>query len=156
MIKINIFCVGSIKEKFYKDAISEYSKRLSKFVQLNIIETHEEKIQNKSEDEVKNIEASNILKRIKDNDYLILLDLHGKEIDSLELSNRFKNLVDKGVSPINIVIGGTLGLGSELLKRSNERICFSKMTFPHQLMRVILLEQIYRSFKIMNNESYHH
>ncbi len=156
MIKINLYCTGSIKEKYFKDAIDEYSKRISKYATLSIIETQEVKIQKKTEEEVKKIESENALKRLKPNDYVILCDLHGRETNSEGFAGDIEKLLDKGVSPINIIIAGTLGFGELLIKRSNDRICFSQMTFPHQLMRVILLEQLYRSFKIINNENYHH
>lgn len=156
MLKINVYTVGTIKEKFYKDAINEYLKRLSRFALVNIIETPECKIQNGSTKAVLNEEAAHILKRIKDNEFVILVDLHAKEYSSEEFSLYIKNFLDSGTSPISFIIGGTLGLGEELRKRANGKICLSKMTFTHQMCRVILLEQIYRAFKIINNESYHH
>ncbi len=160
MLKINIFCVGTIKENFLKDAILEYKKRLSKYVAINIEEVKEAKIEsfenvnliNKTLDE----EGERILKRINKEDYLILVDLHGREINSEEFAKVLSNLKDGGCSTIDFVIGGTLGLSDKLRKRSNYKLCLSKMTFPHQLTRLILLEQIYRACKINNNESYHH
>ncbi len=160
MLKINIYCVGTIKENFLKDAILEYKKRLSKYVAINIEEVKEAKIEsfenvnliNKTLDE----EGERILKRINKEDYLILVDLHGREINSEEFAKVISNLKDGGCSTIDFVIGGTLGLSDKLRKRSNYKLCLSKMTFPHQLTRLILLEQIYRACKINNNESYHH
>ena len=156
MIKINIFCVGSIKEKFTKDEISEYLKRLSKYADVNIIETKEVPTQNRQIDAVLNEEGENILKRIKDKEVLLLADLHGKEVTSEEFATLIKSLIDQGKSPINFAIGGTMGVSDALRQRSNYKICLSKLTFTHQMTRVILLEQIYRAFKIINNENYHH
>lgn len=160
MLKINIICVGTIKEQFLKDAISEYKKRLSKYASINIEEVKEARIESfdnellikKTLDE----EGERVLKKINKDDYLILVDLHGKEITSTEFAEVMSNLKNKGCSTIDFVIGGTLGLSDQLRNRSNYKLCLSKMTFPHQLTRVILLEQIYRTFKINNNESYHH
>ena len=157
MVHINIVCIGKIKEKYLKDAIDEYSKRLSKYCILNIIELNDEVIPNNASiaDEQKIIEQeSTKLSNALPKGYNILLDLQGKEhtsvdfaqkIDSLQLSN----------STLNFIIGGSLGTSESLRNICQERICFSKMTFPHQLIRVFLLEQIYRSFKINNNEKYH-
>lgn len=160
MLKINIICVGTIKEQYLKDAISEYKKRLSKYASINIEEVKEARIESfdnevlikKTLDE----EGEKVLKKINKDDYLILVDLHGKEITSTEFAEVMSNLKNKGCSTIDFVIGGTLGLSDQLRNRSNYKLCLSKMTFPHQLTRVILLEQIYRTFKINNNESYHH
>ena len=156
MFKINIYAVGEIKEQSFKDIINEYLKRLSKFAEVKIIETKEEKIQGFSEEKVKFNEANNVLKKLKPTDFLILLDLHGKELDSIEFSKYIENFKEKGISPINISIAGTLGFHESLIKRANFRISISKMTFTHQFCRVIILEQLYRAFKIINNESYHH
>ena len=160
MLKINILCVGTIKEIFLKDAILEYKKRLSKYVLINIEEVKEAKIE--SFDNVNLItrtldeEGERILKKINKDDYLILVDLHGEEINSEEFAKILLNLKDNGSSTIDFVIGGTLGLSNKLRERSDYKLCLSKMTFPHQLTRLILLEQIYRACKINNNESYHH
>ena len=156
MIKIKLVTVGTLKEKFLKDAINEYLKRLSRFAKVEIVELEESKIQSKSEEQIKKEEGERILKRIKESDYLILLDLKGEMLSSEELSTKLKNLIDKGVSPLTFVIGGTLGLSEEVRKRANLSISISRMTFTHQMCRVILLEQIYRAFKIINNEEYHH
>ena len=159
MVTINILCVGKIKEKFFREAIEEYSKRLSKYCNLNIIEVGDNKIPDKIneniEKNIKDEEASKILNQIKKDTYLISLDLNGKEYDSIEFSNKLSKLTVEGNSNITFVIGGSLGISNEIIKISKEKICFSKMTFPHQLIRVFLLEQIFRSFKIANGETYH-
>lgn len=158
MIHINIICVGKIKENYLKDAITEYSKRLSKYCKLNIIEVSDEQIPDsvnkKQSDNIKNMEGKKILSNIK-NSYVISLDLKGKQFSSEEFSNKINNISLNYNSSITFIIGGSLGLSEEVLSHSNELICFSKMTFPHQLIRVFLLEQIYRAFKILNNETYH-
>ena len=159
MLSINIICVGKIKENYLKDAISEYSKRLSKYCNLNIIELPDEKLPNqlsqKNIDEVKNTEGNKILAHIKKDSYTICLDLKGKEFSSEEFSAKIDSIALNFNSSINFIIGGTLGLSKDVLEKANEKICFSKMTFPHQLIRVFLLEQLFRAFKISNNETYH-
>lgn len=158
MVKIKVIGVGNIKEKYLKDAINEYVKRLLKYVKLEIIEVKEEEIyKNNSEERVKEIEGERILEKINSNNsYVIGLDLNKKEYDSIEFSKHLSNLINIDLkNEIIFVIGGSLGLGENIKKRLNESITLSKLTFPHQLVRVILLEQIYRSFKIMNNETYH-
>ncbi|MCR5580997.1 MAG: 23S rRNA (pseudouridine(1915)-N(3))-methyltransferase RlmH [Pseudobutyrivibrio sp.] len=158
-MNVKILCVGKIKEKFYRDAVLEYSKRLSKYCSLDIIEVSDEKTtENSSETEIsiiKDKEGERILKHIKEKDYVIALAILGKQQDSVAFSQFIENLGLTGQSNICFVIGGSLGLSDQVLKRSNYQISFSKMTFPHQLMRVILLEQIYRAMRIMNNEPYH-
>lgn len=157
MIHINIVCVGKIKENYLKDAILEYSKRLSKYCKLNIIEITDEPIPNnlseKASNNIKNIEGNKILNYLN-NSYVISLDLKGKQYSSEEFSEKIENISFNN-SNISFVIGGSLGLSKEVLEKSNELICFSKMTFPHQLIRVFLLEQLFRAFKIQNNETYH-
>lgn len=157
MIHINIVCVGKIKENYLKDAILEYSKRLSKYCKLNIIEITDEPIPNnlseKASDNIKNIEGNKILNYLN-NSYVISLDLKGKQYSSEEFSEKIENISFNN-STISFVIGGSLGLSKEVLEKSNELIGFSKMTFPHQLIRVFLLEQLFRAFKIQNNETYH-
>jgi len=159
MLNIHIICVGKIKENYLKDAISEYSKRLSKFCNLNIIEFADEKLPNKLNDsiisEIKNKECNKMMQAIKKDSYTICLDLKGKEFSSEAFSKKIEDIALNFNSSITFVIGGTLGLNEEILSLSNEKICFSKMTFPHQLIRVFLLEQLFRSFKISNNETYH-
>lgn len=158
-MNIKILCVGKIKEKFYRDAISEYSKRLSKYCSLEIVEVNDEKTsENSTENEIniiKDKEGERILKHIKDKDYAIALAIQGKQQDSVAFSKYIENLGITGNSSICLIIGGSLGLSDAVMKRCNDSISFSKMTFPHQLMRVILLEQIYRAMRIMNNEPYH-
>lgn len=159
MVTINILCVGKIKEKFFREAIEEYSKRLSKYCNLNILEVADSKVPDKTSDaienQIKNEEAERMLNALKKDSYLICLDLKGKEYTSPEFSEKISKLTVEGKSNITFVIGGTLGIGDKILNQSAEKICFSKMTFPHQLMRVFLLEQLFRSFKIANKETYH-
>ena len=158
MLNINIICVGKIKEKFFTSAIEEYSKRLSKYCKLEILELPDEKIPDNAnetiENNIKEKECNNILKHLKKDSYIIALDLKGKEYTSVEFSEKLESLSMTN-SKITFIIGGSLGLTDNLLSHCNEKICFSKMTFPHQLIRIFLVEQIYRAFKISNNESYH-
>lgn len=158
MLTINIVCIGKIKEKFFKDAIDEYSKRLSKFCKLNILELPDEKIPDKLnqniENEIKNKECDNIINHIKKDSYIICLDLTGKELSSEQFSKNIEDISMRS-SQITFIIGGSLGLTEKTLKLANQKICFSKMTFPHQLIRVFLLEQLFRAFKISNGETYH-
>lgn len=157
MVHINIVCIGKIKEKYLKDAIDEYSKRLSKYCILNIIELSDEVIPNNASlaDEQKIIEQeSTKLFNALPKGCNILLDLQGKEYTSVDFAQKIYSL-QLANSTLNFIIGGSLGTSDSLRSICQERICFSKMTFPHQLIRVFLLEQIYRSFKINNNEKYH-
>lgn len=156
MIKVKILGVGSIKEKFLKEAINEYLKRLTRFAKVEIIEVDETKIQNKSEEQVKKEEGERLLKRIGQDEFVFLLDLKGELTSSEELAQKINDLMNKGISPLTFVIGGTLGLSEEVRKRANIKLSISKMTFTHQMCRMIVLEQIYRAFKIINNEEYHH
>lgn len=157
MIHINIVCVGKIKESYLKEAILEYSKRLSKYCKLSFVEIDDEQIPNnlntKISENIKVIEGNKILSHIK-NSYVIALDLKGKQYSSEDFSAKLENISLLN-SNITFIIGGSLGLSKEVLQKSNELICFSKMTFPHQLIRVFLLEQLFRAFKIQNNETYH-
>ena len=162
-MKITILCVGKIKEKFYRDAIAEYSKRLSRYCKLDIIEVADEKTPENASDTVENQirekEAERILMRLdkeaKEGAYVFALAIDCREFDSVELSKKIENLGTSGISQIVFLIGGSLGMSENLLKRADCKLSFSKMTFPHQLMRVILLEQVYRSYRIMNGEPYH-
>ncbi len=158
-MKITVLTVGKIKEKFYTAAIDEYSKRLSRYCKLNIIQVADEKtIENSTEKEmdiIKAKEGERILKNIPDDAFVITLEINGKMLDSEELADKINKLGIMGESHIVFVIGGSLGLHKDVSKRANFKLSFSKMTFPHQLMRVILLEQIYRSYRIINNEPYH-
>ena len=159
MSNINIICVGKIKESFFREAIDEYSKRLDSYCSLNIIELKDEKIPNNPSQKecqiIKEKEGNNILSHIKNDTYIICLDLKGNQYTSEEFSQKINNISNNISSSITFIIGGSLGISQNVLKKANESISFSKLTFPHQLFRVILLEQIYRAFKIMNNETYH-
>lgn len=162
MINIKIMCVGKIKEKSLSSLLSEYEKRISKYAKIDIIEVQDEKFdKNLSENDiniVKEKESIKIIERIEklNNPYLIALDLKGDNLDSIEFAKQIEKIPTKGFSTIVFVIGGSLGISSKLLNMANEKICFSSLTFPHQLIRVFLLEQIFRAFKIINNENYHH
>lgn len=159
MMRITVIVVGKLKEKFYSQAIQEFQKRLSAYVKLDIIEIKDEKTNDKAT-ENENIlvlekEAKCILTRIKDDDFVVALAIEGKMLDSVELSTFIDDMMMNRVQNLIFLIGGSLGLHESVLKRANVKLSFSKMTFPHQLMRVILLEQIYRAFKIIKNEPYH-
>ncbi len=158
-MNIKILCVGKIKEKFYRDAIAEYEKRLSRYCKLSIIEVADEKTPDKcSETEeqlIKEKEAARLLSHVKDNDHLIALAIDGKGYDSVSFAGHLEQLAVSGKSNLAFVIGGSLGLHNDILCKCKERLSFSAMTFPHQLMRVILLEQLYRSYRIQNHEPYH-
>ena len=158
-MKITLITVGKIKEKYLKDAISEYSKRLSRYCKLEIIEVADEKTPDNAsqivEDGIRDKEGERILKYVKEAAFVVTLEIKGKLLTSEELADKIETLGIQGTSHIIFIIGGSIGLGNEVLKRSNYALSFSKMTFPHQLMRVILLEQIYRSYRIINQEPYH-
>lgn len=149
---IKLICVGKIKEKYLKEAIDEYKKRLSKYTKLDIIELKD--ITYDDIDKVKKEEGENILKNIKNSDNVIILDINGQELTSLELSKKIESLEQQN-SDLTFIIGGSYGLSEEVKKRANYSLSFSKLTFPHQLFRVVFLEQLYRTYKIRNNESYH-
>lgn len=158
-MKITLLTVGKIKEKYLRDGIGEYFKRLQRYCKLEILEVPDEKTPDKMsatvERQIKSIEGNRIFRYIRDDDYVIALAIDGMMLNSIELSQQIENLGVRGVSHIVFVIGGSLGLSDEVLKRADYRLSFSKMTFPHQLMRMVLLEQIYRSYRIMNHEPYH-
>lgn len=155
-MKITILSVGSIKEKYLKDAITEYAKRLSKYCKLEFISVPDEIIsENSNEEEIKKKEAIKLLAKLPNHSYKIALNLKGEMLTSPELADKISHIFSYYNSHIVLVIGGSLGLGMEILKQMDYHLCFSKMTFPHQLMQVILLEQLYRSFKILNHETYH-
>lgn len=158
-MKITIITVGKIKEKYLKDAIAEYSKRLSKYCKLEIVEVADEKTPDNAsgtmEDAIRSKEAERILKYVKADAYIITLEIQGKQLTSGEMAEKIKRLGVMGTSHIIFIIGGSIGLGKEVLEKSDYALSFSKMTFPHQLMRVILLEQIYRSYRIISGEPYH-
>ena len=156
-MKINLITVGKIKEKYLKDAIDEYKKRLSKFCNLNIIEVNESVAKTENDSNIKKTldeESKEIISKIR-NEYVIVLDIDGKEYSTLELSKKFTDIKLSGVSEISFVVGGSYGLSDSVKKRADLRLSFSKLTFQHQLFRVVLLEQIYRIFKIESNEPYH-
>lgn len=158
-MKITILAVGKIKEAFYRDAVAEFQKRLSRYCKLEIIETADEKTpDHASEPEnarIREIEGERLLKQIRPDAYVAALAIEGTMLDSVAFSEKIRLLGVGGVSHIVFVIGGSLGLSQAVLKRADGMISFSKMTFPHQLMRVILLEQIYRGFRIIHHEPYH-
>lgn len=158
-MKITLITVGKIKEKYLKDAIAEYSKRLSRYCKLEIVEVADEKTPDNAsdtvEDAIRDKEGERILKYIKEDAYVITLEIAGKMLTSEEMAEKIEKLGVQGTSHITFIIGGSIGLSKAILKRSDYALSFSKMTFPHQLMRVILLEQIYRSYRIMNHEPYH-
>lgn len=162
MLNIKIICVGKIKEKSLKDLCGEYLKRLSKYSKIEIIELDDEKLpQNLNVTTIQNIkeiESNKIKDKLEKigKCTIFFLDLKGKEYSSEEFSKKIDTLTTYGTSTLVFVIGGSLGMTDELLNMSQNKICFSKMTFPHQLIRVFLLEQIFRAFKILNNETYHH
>lgn len=158
-VKISIITVGKIKEAYFVNAIKEYTKRLSKYCKLEIIEVPDEKTPDGAsealETQIKAKEGARMEKYIPDSAYVIALAINGKMYDSVEFSRKIEQLGIFGKSQLVFLIGGSLGLDQKLLKRADEQISFSKMTFPHQLMRVILLEQIYRGYRIMKGEPYH-
>lgn len=143
---IKIICVGSLKEQYLKDLINDYLTRISKYHKIELVELKDSDIKK---------ECQEIKKVINKNDYIISLDIKGKMYDSIELEKHIEDLFNKSNSNITFIIGGSYGIDEEIKKMSNELISFSKLTFPHGLFRGMLLEQIYRTFKIMNNESYH-
>ncbi len=158
-MKLTLLTVGKIKEKYLKDAIAEYSKRLSKYCKLEIIEVPDEKTPDQASDTVEQMirdkEGERILKYVREDAFVITLEIHGRQLSSEELADKLEQLGISGKSHIIFIIGGSIGLGKAVLKRSDFALSFSKMTFPHQLMRVILLEQIYRSYRIIQHEPYH-
>ena len=158
-MKITLLTVGKIKEKYLRDGIAEYAKRLGRYCRLEITEVADEKTPDGAsaaeELQIKNTEGERLLRYVRDGDYVIALAIDGKMPDSVELSKKLENLGISGQSSLVFVIGGSLGLSDAVLKRADYRLSFSRMTFPHQLMRMILLEQIYRSFRIMHGEPYH-
>ena len=154
MIEINVISVGNVKEKYLQEMISDYKKRISKYAQIDLIELKDES--NKiNENVVKELEGERIISNIKDGFYVVLLDLAGAMLDSVSLSKKIDEISTYHSSKIAFIIGGSYGVSEAVKKRANYKLSFSKMTFPHQLMKGILLEQIYRSFKILNNETYH-
>ena len=158
-MKITLITVGKIKEKYLRDAVSEYVKRLSKYCKLEIVETADEKTPDHAsetvEEAIRAKEAERILKHIRENAFVITLEIQGRQLSSEELAEKIETLGVQGMSHIIFIIGGSIGLGREVLAKSDLALSFSKMTFPHQMMRVILLEQVYRGFRILNHQPYH-
>lgn len=158
-MKITLITVGKIKETYLKQAIAEYTKRLGKYCKLEIVEVADEKTPDHASAMMENVirakEAERILKHVKEDAYVITLEIDGTQLSSEELAEKIEKLGVQGISHIVFIIGGSIGLGEEVLQKSDYALSFSKMTFPHQLMRVILLEQIYRSYRIMSGEPYH-
>ena len=158
-MKITVIAVGKIKEKFYRDAIAEYEKRLGRYCKLEIVQVEDEKTPDKertSLDEiVKRKEAERIMKYIREDAFAVVLEIQGRSYDSEGFAAQIENLTTQGISHIQFILGGSLGLHEEVCKKADLKVSFSKMTFPHQLMRVILLEQIYRAYRIINGEPYH-
>lgn len=158
-MKITVISVGKVKEKFYRDAIAEYEKRLSRYCKFQIIEVADEKTPDKAstleEEQIKEKEADRILAHIKEDAFVITLEIEGKKLDSVSFAELLEQKGVHGISHIQFVIGGSLGLHQKVSDRSNYKLSFSDMTFPHQLMRVILAEQIYRAYRIISGEPYH-
>ena len=158
-MKITVVCVGKLKEEYWKEAIKEYSKRLSRYCQLAINDVDEVKAPDSPSESEKLLvirgEGENILKQIKQDSFVIALDVKGNKLSSELLAEKISDLGIKGRSNLVFIIGGSMGLSKAVLDRADFALSFSDMTFPHQMMRVILLEQIYRAFKINNNETYH-
>lgn len=158
-MKIRIICIGKLKEKYWTSAAAEYSKRISGYANIEIVELKESKLpSNPSEADENSVlirEGQNILNKIKDNDYVIAMEVEGEQLDSVELAKKIQHAFDTKSSTIDFVIGGSLGLSDEVKKRADYGLSFSKLTFPHQMARIMLLEQIYRAFKINSGETYH-
>ena len=158
-MKITILCVGKIKEAFYRDAIAEFEKRLSRYCKLEIIEVADEQTPDSAsaalQTQIRDKEGERLLAKYKEESFLATLEIQGKKMDSVQFSKFIEAAAVKGKGHVNFVIGGSLGLSDNVCKKSDQAISFSDMTFPHQLMRVILCEQIYRAFRIQNGEPYH-
>jgi len=158
-LKITIIAVGKIKESYLKEGINEYIKRLRRFCNIDIIEVADqqapESLSPAQEEQVRETEGESILKKIKPGSTVIALDVRGISLDSVEFADKINNYAISGNSHITFIIGGSLGLHNNVLKAANERLSLSRMTFPHQLTRLILFEQIYRAFKIISGETYH-
>ena len=158
-MKITLITVGKIKEKYLKDAIAEYSKRLSKYCKLEIVEVADEKTPDQAsenvERQIRQKEGERILRYVKDDAYVFTLEIGGTMLDSVAFAKKMETLGIQGKSHLIFIIGGSIGLGEEVLRRSDYALSFSKMTFPHQLMRVSLLEQVYRGYRIIEGATYH-
>lgn len=158
-MNIHVISVGTLKEKFWKDAVAEYAKRLSGYCSLELIEVKDEKTPDGSSDaadeKIREKEGKRILGKLKDRSFAVVLDIRGKKYDSVAFSKAHEAWETAGRGDVTFIIGGSLGLSKEVLDRADAKVSFSDMTFPHQLMRVILLEQVYRSYRIRNGEPYH-
>lgn len=158
-MKLRVICVGRLKEKFYTDAVNEFKKRLSRFAEVEIVELADEKAPEKLSDaeleQIKLAEGRRILGKLADGETVVALDIRGVQLSSTELAEKLKNLMLEGKSRIAFIIGGSNGLSAEVLSRADLKLSFSKMTFSHQIFRIMLVEQLYRAFKIINNEPYH-
>lgn len=158
-MNISVICVGKLKERYWTDAVGEYSKRLKSYCNLEIVELKESRLPDKAgpaeEQAVKEAEGEEILKKIRSSVYVVTLEVKGRMLSSEKLAEKVEKLAVDGVSNLVFVIGGSLGLSEAVSRRADFKLSFSEMTFPHQMMRVILLEQLYRSFKIIRNETYH-
>lgn len=158
-MEINIISVGKIKEDYFKKAIEEYEKRLKAYCRVNFIELKDESegknLSDKDIDIILDKEGKRILEKIKERSFIIVLDILGRSIDSVEFSKKIKDIMLDGISSIDFIIGGSLGISQEVKDKANYSLSFSKFTFPHKLMKVILMEQIYRAFTIINNKTYH-
>lgn len=158
-MEINIISVGKIKEDYFKKAIDEYEKRLKAYCRVNFIELKDESegknLSDKDIDIILDKEGKRILEKIKERSFIIVLDIKGKSIDSVEFSKKINGIMLDGISSIDFIIGGSLGISQEVKDKANYSLSFSKFTFPHKLMKVILMEQIYRAFTIINNKTYH-
>lgn len=158
-MKITLITVGKVKEKYYRDAIDEYKKRLSKYCKLDIVELEDEKTPDGAsaleEELIKRKEGERILRQLKDGTYVIALEIGGMNLNSVQMAEKVEKLGIEGKSQVAFIIGGSLGLNDSVLSRADLKLSFSKFTFPHQLMRVILLEQLYRSYRIIHHEPYH-
>lgn len=155
-MKITLICVGKIREKFISDGINEFQKRLSPYVSFEVAEVPSHQIKQPADEaKARQIEAEKILSYIGQNDYSIALVIKGNALSSEELAQKFDELSKSGVNKVNLIIGGSTGLDEKVIEKTDYKLSFSKMTFPHQLMRLILMEQLYRAFKIINHEPYH-
>ena len=155
---IKFIAVGKLKEKYWKEAFGEYSKRFTKYTKVELIEIDEEKISVENESMMKiskDKEGERILKKVANNDYVILFDVQGKAMDSVELANKIQTLIDQGNANLCFILGGSYGFSNDVYARSQAKISMSKMTFPHQFARIMAIEQVYRAYKINNNEKYH-
>ena len=158
-MKMTIITVGKLKEKYWLDAVKEYQKRISKYAKIELIEVADEKEPNnageKDLEQIKDKEAERILSKVKETQHVVTLEIHGKEYTSEKLAQEYQRWMNIGKSDVVFVIGGSNGIGDAVKKRSNQEISFGSLTYPHQMMKVMLLEQLFRVNKILRNESYH-